>query len=87
MFLNRKRMVVSTSGTASSDPFVDSRLDYKYCNNSIKLGGGGLIKTGPAKKGAYSKGGRIEKSGKYVAKGPKKRFEVLKMDWIKWLLS
>ena len=35
----------------------------KYHNNSIK---------------PFEGGGVIQKSGKYVAKGPKKRFEVLK---------
>ena len=55
----------------------------RYRNNSIKPGGGGgggLLKTRPSKEG----GGLIQKSGKYLAKGPKKRLEVLKMNWIKW---
>ena len=50
-------------------------------NNSIKpsRGGGGLFKTRPSREGAYSRGGRlIQKSGKYVAKEPKKCLEVLK---------
>ena len=57
----------------------------KYCNKSVKPGGGGrgLFKTRPSREGDYSRGwlireGVYPKSGKYVAKGPKKRLEVLK---------
>ena len=39
---------------------------------------GGLFKTRPSREAAYSRGGLIQKSGKYVAKRPKKCLEVLK---------
>ena len=39
----------------------------------IRLGPRGLIQNS-----TFKKGGLIQKSGKYVAKGPKKRLEVLK---------
>ena len=45
---------------------------------SPRGGGGGLFKTRPSRKGVYLRGGLIQKSGKYVAKGPNKRLKVLK---------
>ena len=63
-------------------------MTFAYCNNSIKRGGGGgggggLFKTRHQEKGLIRERGLIQKSGKYVAKGPKKRFEVLKHELCK----
>ena len=57
----------------------DAILNFNYRNNSIKRGGGGLMQNSTLKRGGLIRGrGLIQKSRKYVAKGPKKRLEVLK---------
>ena len=53
----------------------------------IRLSLGAYSKVDLQERGLIREGGLIQKSGKYVAKEPKKCFEVLKTNWIKWLLS